>query len=337
MLYEYPQYVIYNEYAHMNRIRYFFRIHLKGITRIYRLFRRIMRNAFYVRLMGVGKLKKADTFFFVIDPRFNHPGLADRMKAIIACYNEAKKNGLHFKIVFKQPFVLEDYLHPTSIDNDWVADFRDLEYSFFKTRFVDEKRGWHLSATSGCQYHCYNYTGDIIPEIFENTGYKWHELYHELFTPNEEIVRAIHDTGMPPQSYCAIHLRFVNALEDFEEGHYNRLSTESEKQLLIERCKAGIRKIIACNPHKKMLVFSDSKIFLHSLDELPVETLNPDTIGHICFNNNHEQVLKAFLDQYMISLASKVYMITAPEMYSSSCFSLCGARIGGVEFEHMIV
>ena len=88
MLYEYPQYVIYNEYAHMNRIRYFFRIHLKGITRIYRLFRRIMRNAFYVRLMGIGKLKKADTFFFVIDPRFNHPGLADRMKAIIACYNE---------------------------------------------------------------------------------------------------------------------------------------------------------------------------------------------------------------------------------------------------------
>lgn len=95
MLYEYPQYVIYNEYAHMNRIRYFFRIHLKGITRIYRLFRRIMRNAFYVRLMGVGKLKKADTFFFVIDPRFNHPGLADRMKAIIACYNEAKKSRLY--------------------------------------------------------------------------------------------------------------------------------------------------------------------------------------------------------------------------------------------------
>ena len=149
MLYEYPQYVIYNEYAHMNRIRYFFRIHLKGITRIYRLFRRIMRNAFYVRLMGVGKLKKADTFFFVIDPRFNHPGLADRMKAIIACYNEAKKNGLHFKIVFKQPFVLEDYLHPTSIDNDWVADFRDLEYSFFKTRFVDEKRGWHCRQRLG--------------------------------------------------------------------------------------------------------------------------------------------------------------------------------------------
>lgn len=273
----------------------------------------------------------------MIDPRFNHPGLADRMKAIIACYNEAKKNGLHFKIIFKQPFVLEDYLHSTSTDNDWVADFGDLEYSFLKTRFVNEKRGWHLSATPRCQYHCYNYTGDIIPEVFENTGYKWCDLYHELFTPNEEIIRAIHATGIPPKSYCAIHLRFVNALEDFEEGHYNRLSTESERQVLIERCKAGIREIIACNPHKKILVFSDSKIFLRSLDDMPVEKLNPDAIGHICFDNKHDHVLKVFIDQYMISLASKVYMITAPEMYSSSCFSLCGARIGGVEFVRVVV
>ena len=46
------------------------------------------------------------------------------MKAIIDCYNIAKMNGYQFRIVFKIPFRLEDYLLPNEVE--WVADDADL-------------------------------------------------------------------------------------------------------------------------------------------------------------------------------------------------------------------
>lgn len=314
-------------------MRYYFRTHFKRVTWIYQFLRMLGRNVGYAPKFTYGGVKSKDVFFFVIDPRFKHPGLADRMKAIIFCYNEAKKNGLKFKIIFKEPFKLEDYLMPVDIAKDWVADYGDLEYSVFYTRFVNEVRGWDLKARKGRQYHCYNYTGDTIPEIFEDTGYRWDDLYNELFTPSLDIQKAIAATGIEAKTYIAIHLRFVNALECFEEGHFNALRTEEEKKKLIVRCQNGILHIMHRHPCCKAMIFSDSKRFISSLDSMDVITLDPVAVGHICYNNNCEQLLKTFLDQYMISRAVKVYMVTAPEMYGNSCFSLCGARIGGVEYE----
>lgn len=317
----------------MSKLRYFCRKHLKGVTKGYQYLRSLYRNMWYVRYMKWGGVKCANTLFFVIEPRRQHPGLADRIKAIIACYNQAKKNGMNFRIVFKEPFNLDDFLVPADKNHSWNADFSDLEYSFFRTRFVSEHRGWNFKANPKCQYHCYNYTGDIIPEVFEDTGYKWVELYNELFTPSPEIQQAIQNIGIPPKSYIAVHLRFVNALECFEGGYYNGLKTESEKEALIQRCRNGISKIMAEHIDQKIMVFSDSKRFINECADLGVITLPSDNIGHVCFDNNHSQVVKTFLDQYMISRASKVYMIVSDGMYSSSCFALCGARMGGVPFE----
>lgn len=317
----------------MSRLRYYFRTHFSRVTCVYQFLRMLRRNVGYASKFTCGKVKNIDSFFFVIDPKFKHPGLADRIKAIIACYNESKKNGLKFKIIFKEPFRLEDYLKPANEVIDWVADYGDLEYSISYTRFVNEIRGWNLRAHQGYQYHCYNYKGDIIPEVFEDTGYHWADLYNELFTPSLEIQRAIDATRIDAKTYVAIHLRFVNALECFEEGHYNRLTTEEEKEALMQRCRNGILDIKHRHSSDKIMVFSDSKCFMRSLDGLGVITLNSESVGHVCFDSNHEQLLKTFLDQYMISRAIKVYMITAPEMYGSSCFSLCGARIGGVKYE----
>ena len=66
----------------------------------------------YILRMRIGKAYRRNTFFFIIAPNIKHPGLADRMKAIINCYNIAKLNGCDFRIVFKIPFSLEDYLQP---------------------------------------------------------------------------------------------------------------------------------------------------------------------------------------------------------------------------------
>lgn len=96
----------------------------------------LQRNVPYILRLRLCSAYKKNTFCFVIDPNIKHPGLADRMKAMIDCYNIAKLNGYDFRIVFKTPFRLEDYLQPNAVD--WVAEYTDLNYSLIGTRFFNE-------------------------------------------------------------------------------------------------------------------------------------------------------------------------------------------------------
>lgn len=299
----------------------------------------LMRNMPYIKKLRIGWGTGRNVFFFVIAPGIKHPGLADRMKAIINCYNIAKMNGYQFKIVFKIPFRLEDYLMPNEVD--WRADFSDLNYSVGGTRFFNElnflsEDSWkgrtHL--VNDKEYHCYSYIGNRQPEIFPESGYEWSKLFHELFRPTARLQTAIDACGYQERSYIAVHLRFVNALDNFEEVTCcdNALRTEKEKQNLINRCKQGLMRIKNENEGSRVLVFSDSKRFLDSLDDIPVEVLDHDNVGHISFGTGDDATLKTFVDLYMIARAKTVYRIDAPELYAWSGFAVTGAMIGGIEF-----
>lgn len=299
----------------------------------------LRRNLPYYAKMRPFAAFQENTFYFVIAPGAKHPGLADRMKAIINCYNIAKMNGYEFRIVFKEPFRLEDYLQPNKVD--WAADFCDLKYSLTGTRFFNEMNfikedSWrgrtHLKKDK--EYHCYSYVGNRQPKVFPESGYGWSELYAELFRPAPRLQEAIDACGYEERGYVAVHLRFVNALENFEEVTCwnNALKTEEEKLALIQRCKDGLLKIKAENEDCRILVFSDSKRFLDSLDDVPVEVLAHDNIGHVSYDGNADATLKTFVDLYMIARARKVYRIDAPELYAWSGFAMTGAMIGGIEF-----
>lgn len=121
----------------------------------------LRRNLPYALKMNVGGHDK-NVFYFVIAPHIKHPGLADRMKAIVDCYNIAKMNGYQFRIVFKIPFHLEDYLLPHEVE--WVADYADLHYSLRGTKFFNElnfvkEDSWKGRTTlkKNKEYHCYSY------------------------------------------------------------------------------------------------------------------------------------------------------------------------------------
>lgn len=66
----------------------------------------------------------------VFDPERGHPGLADRLKAVISTYNIAKKNHYRFKLYFETPFRQSDYLAPQF---NWEAHPADLEFSLLDT------------------------------------------------------------------------------------------------------------------------------------------------------------------------------------------------------------
>ena len=292
----------------------------------------------WLKLRIWGKIA-TNTFILVIDPELKHPGLADRFKAIVNCYNIAKLNGYNFKIIFKHPFALEDYLVPNDID--WIADFSDLHYVLSKTRFFNEldfitEDSWkgRIELKKDKEYHCYSYVGNRQPDIFPESGCKWHDLFHELFKPSDRLEQKLQECGFPEKSYIAVHIRFVNALENFEKVSCcdNAINTEKQKDDLIARCQKGILRIKEQNKDCDILVFSDSKRFLESIKHMPVKTLPTNNIGHISFGTNADMTMKTFIDLYMISRAKKVYRIDAPELYAWSGFAVTAAKIGGIEF-----
>ena len=87
---------------------------------------------------------------------------------------------------------------------------------------------------------------------------------------------------------------------------------------MINRCKKGILELVNENPGKDIYVFSDSKVFLDSIDGLPVKMLEHSDVCHVSENSNPDTHLKSFLDMYVISKASAIYRFQAPEILSTS-------------------
>jgi hypothetical protein len=257
------------------------------------------------------------TLFFIIDPAIKHPGFADRLKAIVGCYYIAEQNGFDFKIIFETPFLLSDYLEVNQYN--WLADRQALSYSLRNSRVIAYNGGGKIPRLkrSVKQYHVYSYIGYNILETNRIPDYKkrWGDLFNTLFRPKDFLLQRMADTGFRKDEYIAVHLRFVNALEHFEDDQFNVLP-DAQKESLIQRCLTGIRTIQAQNKDLPALVFSDSLIFLNRVRELSLPVLD-GPVGHISYKNDKEVVIKTFLDFYMIANARRIYVIRAPELYNS--------------------
>lgn len=268
-----------------------------------------------------------NTVFFIIDPEISHPGLADRLKAIIGTYYIARENGFDFKIIFQHPFHLDKYLASTHYANQ-----NELSYSLKNSRILAYNGGGSVPKLSKSvkQYHVYNYIGYDILETNKIGNYQklWGELYRDLFKPTPLLQNAIDATPLQPDTYIAVHLRFVNALEQFEENQFNFLSKE-EKEALIIKCEKGISDIQKKYSDKKIVVFSDSSVFLSRVaTDMPGIIILDGAIGHISFSNTEDVVLKTFLDFYEMGRASLIIRILTKEIYPT-VFSYYAALSGG--------
>lgn len=301
--------------------------------------RYFIRNCvYYYKLYQFHKDKDVtgNVVYFIIDPKIKHPGLTDRFKAIVGLYYIAKINHFDFKVIFNTPFRLNDYLSVN--EYDWVGDENQLSYSIKNSRLISYNGDKILKLNKNVkQYHVYCYIGYDVLQRNSIEGYQklWGNLYRELFKPSLTIKEKIDQLIISENSYVAVHLRFVNALQTIEEDQFNFLQPEQQEQLII-RCLNGIKSICKKHPDKKLIIFSDSPIFLKRAQSLPVLILEGE-IGHISFANNIDKVvIKTFLDYYMIARAYKVYCIMAPEMYRT-VYSYYASLIGGKEYEEFYV
>ena len=308
----------------------FYKRYLQTRVNDFRYFYRSCR--YYVKYYSFKADKEVtgNTLYFILDPEIRHPGLADRFKVIVGSYYIARINGFDFKIIFETPFHLIDYVDVNRCD--WFADRQALSFSLRNSRVIAYNGGGKIPRLNRAvrQYHIYSYIGYDILASNRIPEYKklWGELFNTLFKPNRHLQSCIAATGFERERYIAVHLRFVNALEKFEEGQFNDLC-EADQENLIRRCIAGIETIRQENNDMPLVVFSDSVVFLNRVRSLPVHVLD-GPVAHISYVHDPEATMKTFLDFYLISHAKRIYMILAPETYHS-VFSYYAALAGDKE------
>lgn len=275
---------------------------------------------------------------FMVDGKCFHGGLADRLKGIMSLYYECKRMGIVFKIFWRYPFRLEDFLCPNSCD--WSVDDEFVCYnrkysnpciifqkdSAMKNVNIDRWIQKKINQSYN-QIHAYMNT-----KIYPTTLY--HILFNELFKPTvslqTEIDYHIHQMN---NDYVSVSFRFLGLLGDFNEKNCRVLDNASQI-LLMEKCKMKLLNLFTAIQESKIFVASDSKKFQKYVSDFDFVYIIKGGISHIDTKSvkvDQDSFQKTFLDFLIISKAKRVYLFQTDGMYKSD-FPYLAACVGNVEF-----
>lgn len=269
-------------------------------------------------------------------------GLADRLKGIIGVYYLAKSRNIPFKLYFRHPFPMEDFLVPNQYD--WRVDKKELclnpgnvdvvvldsiQDSAFEIKEQKEYLSAHI-ANHGKQIH-----------VYTNTAFAYEldyaALFNELFKPSKRLQMAIDRECAALQSkYISISCRFLDLLGDFNETWgYGKPLSEYEKKELLERIDHVLAQLHSQFPDRKILVNSDSSTFLKRYMNVDYVHMIPGNITHIDADQDeysYETYEKTFLDFMMIAGAERIYLIKSDKMHKSG-YPYAASKIFGRPFE----
>ncbi len=293
----------------------------------------------------VGKIKDTmQSAIFMVDGRHYHGGLTDRLKGIISIYAYSKCVAIPFRIYFRYPFILENYLEPNKYD--WRISDKELSYSILESNPIilfSEINGNRLFHLKRCRQHHFYLNRDLLPAInkFYKKNFNFGNLFHELFKPTplleSAIIGQLNDIN---GEYIAIVFRFQQLLNDFKEGNFEVLNND-DRNNLINKCLESIDYIANNYPNTKCLITSDSRTFIDlAKKKINIVTL-PGELSHMEFPQGNEDIMtnmKSFLDLIMISKSKKVYsvIIDGFNMYPSE-FPKYAALLGEVPFERIYI
>ena len=274
--------------------------------------------------------------FFEDGNGIHYPGLVDRLKAIVGMYHIATVNEFDFKIVHTASFLLEDYLLPNKVK--WVCSSDQVSSKIGQFTFLDYNPFVPAPVLNHDikQYHTYFHIGYSILE--ENHVENWEEIWRRQFWTlfmKSPYLQSIIDLNKPSNHFVSIHLRFVNALENFEKGYPSNLSSD-EKQKLIHDCMIEIEKIERKHKNLKIVVFSDSASFLNIARDRGFCTLDSDALGHVSFQSNRETMDKTFTDFFVMSESSFIYSIRGRSLYNS-VFAKYASIVGDTPYSEVII
>lgn len=288
----------------------------------------------------IHKLKGKQLIVFRVDGKTAHGGLSDRLRGLMAAYYYAQKVGADFRILWNSPFLLEDYFEPATFD--WRVDEKSLSHNILDVavRFQndysrianDEKTFLKLMKSTKPEIHVYINT-TIHEELYC-------QYFNELLKPTDVLSKAVnvHLEKLGGQKqYVSMSFRFIGLLGDFKDHDSDRpvLTDPREKQAYINLCLQALETIHKLHEGKRILVTTDSPIFLEETSKLPYVYVVPGTIDHIDSNSKKSEdvFLKTFLDFMLIVHAEMSYAYTTGLMFGQTKFAKTAALFGGHDYK----
>lgn len=270
-----------------------------------------------------------------------HGGLADRIKGMLSVYSWCLSRNVEFKIHFVYPFPLNKYLLPN--EYDWTIDETEVFYdNSTKVSYLMHDMVSHSMENTYLTRKTYHWmdeqwldhNGQI--HVYTNADCcqeSYSELFYSLFKPSEELSCIMSQSkNIVGNEYITISFRFTTLLGDFQDCINQELPAK-EQNRLIDQCLNAIKQISSKHSANcKTIVFSDSEKFLSKAKELPQVRVLSGKVGHIDTDTNSATHLKTFVDFFMISNATKVYLVKSNLMYNSA-FPRMAALIGNKPFE----
>ena len=268
-----------------------------------------------------------------------HGGLVDRLKGIVSFYEIAKVLDYDFFIQFNNPFLLDTFLEPNTVQ--WQIKPEAVTYNSKTTKLIYAINDFDVNpltlireskAETFLVYANIDYLSKIYPEV---TGAvletKWRTCFNELFKKSFLLESKL--KGVEKDKYIAFHTRFTTLMGDFEDTTELVLSKD-EKEALILQLQKKVQMLLQ-NNDSKCYGFSDSIQFLNSIKEKEKVYLvegNPFHMDNFDANASLEGHLKTLLDFFMISESETVYFLKLGKMYHSS-FSKYAAIVGNKPFK----
>ena len=285
-------------------------------------------------------------------------GLSDRLRGIVAIYAECKRQGLPFRLVF-EPLHMEDYLEPNQYD--WRIKDEDICWDT-KEVYPCTLLTYHASTKNRYQH----WVQQMVLRWYLRKPYRqihvysnmicrddeYGVLFKELFRPTKELQEQLgyylqHLGGAG--NYISCTFRFRQLLGDLKEG--GDTLPESEREPYIHRCLDTLCRLQNQHPDKRILVTADSPTFLDRVRSLSSGTnfessnlkvqssklyVIPGNVVHIgfTFDASKQTYMKSFVDMYMLSYASKVYLVRDKKMYHSG-FPYRTALLNGAEYREI--
>ena len=281
----------------------------------------------------------------MFDGKAAQPGLADCLRGIASVYYICKISNIPFKVYYKHPFDLFDYL--ITNEYDWTISDKEITYSkneafpvvctsynaiFGESNLILQKEYLlkKLKNVNGKQIHLYTNTFCYDEHFYD--------MFNELFCISGRLKKQIdYNLECLEGKYISASFRFATLLGDLKDTFGTPLPIE-DRELLLKRCISAIEELHKSNlEYKKILVTTDSVSFANKIQEkLSYVYIIPGDVGHLAYNGSDKIVLKTFLDLLLISKAETVYMIRTEIMYQSG-FAKRAALIGNKPFVEILI
>lgn len=267
-------------------------------------------------------------------------GLVDRLRGIVSTYSLCQQTNRPYRLLFEHPFRLTDYLQPAAYN--WTVTTRQLHYKPSQVAIevsetlIDtpaERKAQRRQLERAIRRNSQRQT-----HVYTNAAFSYDEdfpiRFNQLFKPSPRLEEALHQVcNKLGDSYIAVSARFRNLLDDFNEENYSEPLNTQRKQMLLDACIRQLQELHTKHPGP-MLVCSDSTTFLQTAARLSFVHTISGTVSHIDNDRpqSYQYYQKTFLDFFVISRASHVFLLRHRLMYASG-FPYCAALIGDKPFE----